>query len=51
MMASLKGFSEIVQQLLANGADVNAKNKDGATASMMAATDEVRQLFLNGPLH
>jgi len=33
----INGYKEVVELLLENGADVNAKNKDGMTALMYAA--------------
>ena len=49
MGASEKGDFKMVQALLADGADVNAKNKDGETALMYASGEghlEVVQLLL-----
>ena len=37
MLASMDGLTDIVEALLAKGADVNAGDKNGATALMLAA--------------
>ncbi len=52
MRAARGGYTEIVQALLAKGADVNAKKKYGNTALMYAAergsTDIIQALLANG---
>jgi uncharacterized protein len=37
MYASMRGYKEIVQELLLAGADVNVKNDNGTTALMFAS--------------
>ena len=52
MMASQQGHLDVVQALLAKGADVNAKDNDGATALMLASQnghlDVVQALLAKG---
>jgi len=52
MIASAKGYWEVVGQLLAKGADVNAQDKDGETALMRASaaghSEVVGQLLAKG---
>ena len=49
MLESGHGHTEVVEQLLAKGADVNAKRNDGVTALIMASqqghTEVVKQLL------
>src|ERR1700689_805628 len=52
MVASLEGHLDIVQALLAKGADVNAKATDGSTPLMFAALghdDAIAQLLPSSP--
>lgn len=52
MIASQNGYIGIVQELIANGANVDAKDNDGQTALMKASgcglLDIVRELITNG---
>jgi len=45
MHASMDGHPEIVQALLAKGAEVNAKDKNGETALMMASKRGQREVM------
>ena len=47
MLASDKGNLEAVKLLLDKGAEVNAKNKDGKTALLVASNLEVVKLLLD----
>ena len=49
LSASERGFKDIVKYLLEKrGINYNAKDKKGRTALMVAATDEIEKLFLDG---
>jgi ankyrin repeat protein len=41
MMAARNGDAELVEFLLAQGADINARAADGSTALSLAAKDEL----------
>jgi ankyrin repeat protein len=44
-VASLKGSSDIVQDLINAGANVNAKTTDGGTAFMLAIDPNTREIL------
>jgi hypothetical protein len=47
MLASSRGYPEIVQALLAKGADVNAKTKYGETALMLSSSyREIQEMLI-----
>ena len=44
MVASVQGHKEVVELLLAKGADVNAKTTDGTTALMVASMKDHKEV-------
>jgi ankyrin repeat protein len=46
MMDSESGILDVVQALLAKGAEVNAKANDGKTALIVARTPEIEALLV-----
>ena len=46
MLASENGHKEVVELLIKNSADVNAKNDRGKTAMMLARNDETRKVIM-----
>ncbi len=50
LLAATKGCLVVVHLLLEAGADTTLKNKEGKTAGMLSATDEIRNLILDTTL-
>ena len=48
MKAAEQGYLEVVQLLLAHGADLYLRDQGGSTALDMAVGEEVRELLLQG---
>ena len=46
LIASECGHKEVVELLIKNSADVNAKNDRGKTAMMLARNDEMRKVIM-----
>ena len=46
LIASECGHKEVVELLIKNSADVNAKNEFGETAMMLARNDETRKVIM-----